>query len=144
MVNQLTKKKKKNMDIFVNWEAHISGLVDDIHLTQFADTCWSFRLTRQMNATFRLAVLLGRTESLSVWHFICNMRRMGALTGSMAIQGLITAVPFLTAYGLILESDFYHRCDRISGLPLPSAPVTMIFLLLYCFPFFFSTGVILF
>lgn len=125
------------MDIFVNWEAHISGLVDDIHLTQFADTCWSFRLTRQMNATFRLALLLGRTESLSVWHFICNMRRMGALTGSMAIQGLITAVPFLTAYGLILESNFYHRCDRISGLPLPSAPVTMIFLLLYCFPFFF-------
>ncbi|KAG5402862.1 hypothetical protein IGI04_008981 [Brassica rapa subsp. trilocularis] len=111
------------MDIFVNWEAHISGLVDDIHLTQFADTCWSFRLTRQMNATFRLALLLGRTESLSVWHFICNMRRMGALTGSMAIQGLITAVPFLTAYGLILESNFYHRCDRISGLPLPSAPV---------------------
>ncbi|CAN7004847.1 unnamed protein product [Brassica rapa subsp. trilocularis] len=110
------------MDIFVNWEAHISGLVDDIHLTQFADTCWSFRLTRQMNATFRLALLLGRTESLSVWHFICNMRRMGALTGSMAIQGLITAVPFLTAYGLILESNFYHRCDRISGLPLPSAP----------------------
>lgn len=127
----------------VNWEGHISGLVDDIHLIQYANTCWSFGLTRQMNATFRIAQLLGRTESLSVWHFICSMRRMGVLTWSMAIEGLSTAVPFLTDYGLILEEDFYNWCYRSSGLPLPSAPVTMIFLFLILFSLL-STGVILF
>ncbi|CDY11358.1 BnaA03g01940D [Brassica napus] len=81
------------MDIFVKWEAHISGLVDDIHLTQFADTCWSFRLTRQMNATFRLALLLGRVSECVALHLQYEK-----------------------------NGDFYHRCDRISGLPLPSAP----------------------
>ncbi|KAG2334828.1 hypothetical protein Bca4012_016077 [Brassica carinata] len=111
------------MDILVNWENHITtGVVDHVHVFQYCDTCWAFGLTRQMNAIFRLALLISGIESLSVVHFIQSMRRMLLLSHTLTISGLPTAVPFLTVNGLILVGDFNSMCDRRTGLPLLSAP----------------------